>query len=93
MNGGYFMINANGLDLTKGNTSQTVAGLYQSIKTGMIINKPIQLYNVIYGTGKPTSPVSVFAYQYDSTHIYAIVGIYQIKIANNDTIVIASLAS
>ena len=45
MKGGYFMINCEGLDLSKGSTPQTVKGLYLKILSAMTENKPIYCYN------------------------------------------------
>ena len=48
MNGGYVMIDAKGLDLTKGSTSQTIAGIYDEVKKSFESNKPIFAYNCVW---------------------------------------------
>lgn len=46
-NGGYILIDATGLDLLKGETPQTVSGIYNRVKSAMATNKPIYTIGAI----------------------------------------------
>ena len=60
MKNGYVMIDCKGLDLTKGSTPQTVAGLHDRLTEAMKYGKPIIAFNMIWGEGKPVTPVQTF---------------------------------
>ena len=61
MNGGYILVDCNNLDLTKGETPQTIAGIYDVTKKAMATGKPIVACNCIWGSGKPVTPISIMA--------------------------------
>ena len=61
MKNGYVMVDCLGMDLTKGSTPQTVAGLHERLTEVMKYGKPIYAFNMIWGDGKPVTPVQTFA--------------------------------
>lgn len=61
MNGGYILVDCNNLDLTKGETPQTIAGIYDATKKAMATGKPIVACNCIWGSGKLVTPISIMA--------------------------------
>lgn len=93
MNGGYQMIDCQGLNLLGGSTPQTKTGLYAKLKEALASGKPIFAYNCIYGTGHPMSPIQVMAQQESATSIICTASILQIIVTSSDSITIASLIS
>lgn len=91
MNGGYQMIDCQGLNLLGGSTPQTKTGLYKKMQKALKDNKPVYAYNCIYGEGHPMTPIQVFAQQEDANTIVATSSILQIWIAKTDSVTIASL--
>ena len=65
MKSGYVIIDCKGLDLTKGETPQTVAGLHERLVEVMKYGKPIFATNMLWGEGKPVTPVQTFAIDWD----------------------------
>lgn len=63
MKNGYVMIDCKGMDLKKGSTPQTVAGLHDRLVEVMKYGKPIFAYNMIWDDdgAKPVTPVQTFA--------------------------------
>ena len=90
MNGGYIMIDATGLDLIKGETPQTVNGMYNAVKRAMVINKPMYCLNAIWGTGKPVTPIQFFAIDFGDV-IICTASTLQIIITPQDSITINNL--
>ena len=91
MNGGYQMIDCQGLNLLGGSTPQTKTGLYKKMQKALKDNKPVYAYNCIYGEGHPMTPIQIFAQQEDANTIVATSSILQIWIAKTDSVTIASL--
>ena len=61
MKGGYFNIDASGLDIDK-TTNQTVKGLYKQALEAIKINKPAFVYNTISNEYGKITPFGVFCY-------------------------------
>lgn len=93
MNGGYQMIDCQGLNLLGGSTPQTKTGLYAKLEEALASGKPIFAYNCIYGTGHPMTPIQVMAQQESATSIICTASILQIIVTSSDSVTIASLIS
>lgn len=91
MNGGYILIDATGLDLTKGKTPQTINGLYNRVYRAMAWNKPMYCCNAIWGTGKPITPIQIFAIDFED-YIICTASTLQVIIAPDDTVTINNMA-
>ena len=84
MNGGYFLLDCTGLDLTK-DTAQSITGCWQNVVKAIKSNKPIMAYNCIYGSGKPVSPVECFGWYLANDEIVIVGATLHIHVKNNDT--------
>lgn len=93
MNGGYIMIDCTGLDLTKGNTVQTITGLYSRVKNAMKVNKPIYCNNAVWGYYGKISPIACFANMSSTTDIIITSSTLQIIVTENDDVTIENLVS
>lgn len=91
MHGGYIMIDCKGLDLTKGETEQTISGLYARVREAMKTGKPIFADNCIWGTGKPMSPIQMFANQLYTDEICCTASTLQIRVKNTDKVTIVNM--
>lgn len=91
MNGGYVMIDCSGVDLTKGETPQTVTGLYAKVQAGMKTGKPMYAYGMIWGSGKPVNPVQVFCVQFDN-YVIGTASTLQIHVTSSDVVTIVNMA-
>lgn len=89
-NGGYIGIDCKGLDLTKGPTEQTITGIYEDVQNAMATGKPIVAYNCIWGTGKPVTPINVFAIQFDR-QVIVTSSTLQVIVGSNDHITISNM--
>lgn len=92
MYNGIQTIDCNGLDLLKGDTPQTITGLYKKVQDAMTKNVEIIATNCIWGTGKPITPISVFAIQIASDTIICTASTLQIVISAQDVVVIENMA-
>lgn len=90
-NGGYQIIDCDGLNLLGGSTPQTKTGLYKKLQQALKDNKPIYAWNCIYGEGHPMTPVQIMAQQESSDTIVATASILQIWVTNQDSVTIVSL--
>lgn len=84
MNGGYFLVDCDGIDLTK-ETAQSVPGIWNKAVTAMKIGKPIVAHNCVYGSGVKVSPVTAFGWYISSTEIVIVGATLHIHIKNDDT--------
>lgn len=88
MKGGYILVNATGVDLTKtGETTQTVSGIFTKLQTAMKTGKLIILEGVIMGSGMAMSPIVVSPYL-SSGAIVIKYNMDTISIANTNVITI-----
>ena len=85
MNGGYMMIDCQGIDLLS-NSSQTKAGLYKALQVAMMIEKPIFAYGMYWGTGKPITPIPVFAIQLLDDTIVCTSSTLQVWVTDEDSV-------
>lgn len=90
MNGGYTMINANGLDIAE-DSSQTIEGLYNELVSAMTQNKPIQFYNA-NNDGADLTPIGAFAYASDGT-IVCTAATLTITVTSADAVTVVNSAS
>ena len=85
MKGGYYLLNAKGLDLTGGDTPQTIAGSWENAKKAINSGKPIVACNCVYGTGVPVSPVTCFGWFISTTEIVIVGATLHIHVKNDNT--------
>ena len=86
MNGGYCLVDCNGLDLTGGSTPQTITGIWDNAVKALKTGKPIVAENTIYGTGVPVSPVTCFGWYISTTEIVIVGATIHVHIKNDDTV-------
>ena len=84
MNGGYFLADCTGLDLTE-DSAQSISGIWDQAVNALKSDKPIMAYNCVYGTGKRVSPIECFAWQIAADEIVVVGATLHIHIKNNDT--------
>lgn len=92
MNGGYFLLDCTGLDLTK-DTAQSITGCWQKTVDAIAANKPIIAHNCIYGTGVPVSPVTCFGWYIASDEIVIVGATLHIHVKDNDTATVLDVAA
>lgn len=93
MNGGYVMVDCKGLDLTGGDTPQTITGIWDDAKTALATDKPIVAHNCVYGVGVKVSPVTCFGWYISTTEIVIVDATIHIHIKNDDTVTTLDVAS
>lgn len=91
MNGGYIMVNCEGLDLLKGSTPQTITGLYAACQTAMKTGKLICAHNCTWGV-LPVTPIPVFLIQINASEVICTSSTLQIIVASNDSVTINNMA-
>lgn len=91
MNGGYFLLDCTGLDLTK-DTAQSISGCWQKAVDAIASNKPIIAHNCIYDTGVPVSPVTCFGWYIASDEIVIVGATLHIHVKDNDTATVLDVA-
>lgn len=89
MNGGYVMIDCTGLDLTKGQTPQTISGMFDLVKDAMETNKPMYCVNANWD-GAYISPIQVFAVEFPG-YIIVTASTLQVTVTEEDVITITSM--
>ena len=92
MKGGYYMIDCGGLDLTGGNTPQTIPGLYAACIKALEINKPVCAFNLAWGLFGVT-PVDVFVVDFSSeNHVMIMTSTLQITVTSANVVTITNVA-
>lgn len=91
MNGGYFLLDCTGLDLTK-TTAQSISGCWQKAVDAIASNKPIIAHNCIYGSGVPVSPVTCFGWYIASDEIVIVGATLHIHVKDNDKATVLDVA-
>lgn len=91
MKAGYVLVNCGGLDLLSEST-QTIAGLYNKVKSAMETGKMIIAENIIWGSGKPITPISVFAIDMGDYGIYITASTLQIRVNSSNQVTIVNMA-
>ena len=92
INSGYILLDGGNIDLSSSD-SQLITGSWNRIVTAMETGKPIWAYNTKYGTGKPLSPVPVFAWYLSATAIVIVGATLHIIVTNDDYCVVQDVAS
>lgn len=93
MKGGYFNIDASGLDIDK-TTNQTVKGLYKQALKATKINKPAFVYNAISNEYGKISPFGVFCYFVsDNGNIFLTMSTREIIVDKNDVVLVRAINS
>ena len=92
MNGGYFMIDCGGLDLTD-NTEQTINGLYAQMVKGIASGKPLVAYNCVWGdnSDSPLTPIQFFAQNWTDSLVVGTASILNITCSSADKVNVTSL--
>lgn len=84
MNGGYFLLDCMGLDLTK-TTAQEITGSWENVKAAIASDKPIIVHNCVYGSGVKVSPVTCFGWYIDTDEIVIVGATLHIHVKDDDT--------
>ena len=92
MQGGYFMIDCEGLDLTS-ESEVTLTGSWKKAVTALAQKKPIIAHNCVYGTGVKVSPVTCFGWYISSKEIVLVGATLHIHIKDTDKITILDVAA
>lgn len=92
MKAGYVLVNCVGLDLLSEST-QTIAGLYNKVKSAMETGKMIIAENIMWGDDGIISPIPVFAIDMGSTYgIYLTASTLQIRVSPANVVTIVNMA-
>lgn len=89
VNGGYIMLDCTGLDLTKGDTPQTLVGMFNRVKQAMETNKPMYCVNANWDNAY-CSPIQIFAIEFDG-YIIVTASTLQVTVTDEDVITISSM--
>lgn len=92
MNGGYFLVDVSGLDLTS-QTEVTISGIWNKAVKALAQKKPIITHGCVYGTGVPVSPVTCFGWYISSTEIVIVGATLHIHIKNTDKVTVLDVAA
>lgn len=91
MTGGYINIDASGLNIHETET-QTINGLYKKLLDAKKIDKPIFIYNAVFGANGKISPIGVFCnFESDNETIICTSSTLQIIVYKNDNVTINNL--
>lgn len=83
MNGGYYMLDATGLDLSE-TDPQEIAGSWDQAQTALAIGKPLVFCGAKYGNA-PVSPVPGFGWQISAGEIVLVGATLHIHVKDDDT--------
>lgn len=86
MNGGYFMLDASGVNLLA-ESKATVSGIHAKAITALSTGKPIIMNNCTYGANVPVSPVPCFGHM-SSTSAVLHTAMLEITIDSSDGVTI-----
>ena len=89
MNSGYILVDCGGLELNSAST-QSITGLYKRAKAALATGKPAYAVNCLMNDGY-CSPVSVAAWQEDSTTIIATGHVFRVSIESDDDVTVTNL--
>lgn len=92
MNGGYYMVNCKGLDLTD-TDPQSISGIWNDAVKAIATGKPIVAHGCIYGTGVPVSPVTCFGWYISATEIVIVGATLHIHIKSDNTATVLDVVS
>jgi len=91
MNSGYILVDCGGLELNSGNT-QSITGIYNRAKAALATGKPVFATNCLMNNGY-CSPVSVAAWQEDSTTIIATGHVFRVSIESDNDVTVTNLVA
>lgn len=93
MNGGYINIDASGLDIHE-TEKQTINGIYKKTLDAKKADKPIFVYNAVFGDYGKISPIGVFCnFASDGETIICTSSTLQIIVDKADGVTINNLVS
>ena len=94
MNGGYYMVDCKGLDLTDDST-QTISGLFADMKKAIASGKPLVAYNCVWGANSdsPLTPIQFFAQNWTDSLIVGTASILNITVTDHDVVTVTSLTT
>lgn len=92
MNGGYYMVNIKGLDLTD-TDPQSISGIWNDAVKAIATGKPIVAHGCVYGTGVPVSPVTCFGWYISATEIVIVGATLHIHIKSDNTATVLDVVS
>lgn len=84
INSGYVMLDAGGLDLSS-TDPQSIPGSWARVMESVTSMKPIIAYNMIYGTGKEVTPVSVFGWPIAADEYVLVSATLHVHVKDDDT--------
>lgn len=90
-NSGYYFLDGGGIDLSSSD-SQSISGSWNRTVTAIETRKPIFAYNTKYGTGKPLTPVPVFAWYLSATSVVIVGATLHIIVSSDDTCIVQDVA-
>lgn len=90
-NPGYILLDGGGIDLSTSDP-QTITGSWDRTVTAIKTGKPIWAFNTKYGSGKPLTPVPVFAWYLSSTSAVIVGATLHIQVSNDDSCVVQDVA-
>lgn len=91
MNPGYVFVDCGGLELND-STTQSITGIYKRAKAALATGKPVYAVNCVMNDGY-CSPISVAAWQEDSTTIIATGHVFRVAIESDDDVTITNLVA
>lgn len=90
-NSGYIFVDCGGLELND-STTQSITGLYKRAQAALDTGKPVFAVNCLMNDGYCT-PVSVAAWQEDSTTIIATGHVFRVTIESDDDVTVTNLVA
>ena len=88
---GYITVDCGGLELNSA-SSQTISGIYARAKAAIATGKPAYAVNCKMNSGV-CSPVSVAAWEENSTTIIATGHVFRVTITNQDAVTVTNLVT
>lgn len=92
MNGGYYLVDCSGLDLTD-TDPQDIEGIWEKAVDALKTGKPIIAHNCIYGTGVKVSPVTCFGWYIADDEIVIVGATLHIHVKDDDTATVLDVAA
>ena len=91
-NGGYYMVDCGGLDLTD-SSEQTITGLFNRMKKAIASGKPLIAYNCVWGSNSdaPLTPIHFFAQRWSDTMVVGTASILNITCTSADKVTVVDL--
>lgn len=91
MKEGYILVDCGGLELND-STTQSITGLYKRAQAALASGKAVLACNCLMNDGY-CSPVSVAAWQEDSTTIIATGHVFRVAIESDDDVTVTKLVA